>query len=61
MGGIDRRSSISAHFRISRYFFTAKTYKRVLLTNRVYGMWFTHIHVTTAKTKDAQQYSTDHM
>ena len=40
MGGAINRSLISVHFSISPYFLTIQTYKRMRLTNRVYGIYF---------------------
>ena len=43
MGGATKRSFISAYFLLSAYFLTARSYKRMRLTTRVYGICFGRI------------------
>ena len=38
MGGVTKRSFISAYFLLSTYFLTTQSYKRMRLTTRVYGI-----------------------
>ena len=53
VGGANSRSLVSAYFRISAYFLTAQTYKRMRLTTQVYGIAqksFTHLIFVTQAT-----------